>query len=38
MPVVEFLYRSQAASPHRAGKPLRLGLEDCTAPAAAATR
>lgn len=25
--VVEFLYGSLAASPHRVGKPLRLGLE-----------
>jgi len=25
--VVEFLYGSLAASPHRAGKPLKLGLE-----------
>jgi len=25
--VVEFLYGSAAASPHRAGKPLKLGLE-----------
>jgi mRNA interferase RelE/StbE len=24
---VEFLYRSLAATPHRAGKPLKLGLE-----------
>jgi mRNA interferase RelE/StbE len=25
--VVEFLYGSLAASPHRVGKPLKLGLE-----------
>ena len=25
--VIEFLYGSLAASPHRAGKPLKLGLE-----------
>ena len=32
--VVEFLYGSLAASPHRVGKPLKLSLKDFTAHAA----